>query len=133
MIQSEPAISRSTISTPKASASDVVGVVGPRGDVQEEDEVDAHLRDREDGERDGRCSAPRRAGAAREERRDREQRREREPDEVAAHAGRDVVLGAPFVARGDVAGVGVRGNPAVTHSPAPSVRVILGLPSDRPR
>ncbi len=51
MIHTEPAMTRPTIRAPKASASDIVGVVRAGGDVQEEDEMHAHLGDRERRER----------------------------------------------------------------------------------
>ena len=47
MIHTEPAMTRPTISAPKASASTLLVLSGAGGDVQEEDEVDAHLRDRQ--------------------------------------------------------------------------------------
>ena len=47
MIQIEPNTTIPTISTAEGQRQHVVGVVGRGGDVQEEDEVDAHLRHRE--------------------------------------------------------------------------------------
>ncbi len=86
MIQTEPAMTRPTISAPKASASDVVGVVGAGGDVQEEDEVDAHLGDRERGQPHQHARPVKEGGAARHpERGDGQHGREEQPDHIVAH------------------------------------------------
>jgi hypothetical protein len=51
MIQTEPVMTRKTISTPKARAQDIVRAVGPAAQMQKEDEVDPYLRE-------GNCNAP---------------------------------------------------------------------------
>jgi hypothetical protein len=58
MITSEPATIRTTMSTPNASAQHVVGVVRSGRDVQEKDQVNAHLGDSEHGKAEGNAGPP---------------------------------------------------------------------------
>ena len=53
MIHREPAMTMPTIRTPKASASALLVLSGPGGDVQEEGEMHAHLGDRQRRQRHG--------------------------------------------------------------------------------
>ena len=71
MIQSEPAITRMTINMPKASASTLLVLSGPGGDVQEEHQMDAHLGDGENGESQRHAGRPKQRGVGRPERRSR--------------------------------------------------------------
>ena len=91
MIQSEPTTTRTTISTPKASASTLLVLSGPGRDVQEEHEVDAHLRDRQHDEGDRNARLPDQVGAGDEERGRGEQDRERQA-RSDSRAGRCAML-----------------------------------------
>jgi len=53
MIHSEPKTSSMTISRPNAKRHQVVDIIAARGHVKEEDQVYAHLCDRQNGESDG--------------------------------------------------------------------------------
>ncbi len=58
MIQSEPADDQENDQHAEGQRHDVVDVVGTGRDVEKEDEVNAHLRDRENGQRDGNARLP---------------------------------------------------------------------------
>ena len=64
MIHSEPAMTMPDDQHAEGERQHVVGVVGPGRDVQEEGEVDAHLRDRERRERHRHAGRVDEAGAA---------------------------------------------------------------------
>jgi ADP-heptose:LPS heptosyltransferase len=81
---------------------DVVDAVGPRREVQEEDQVHAHLRERQHRERDRDAGLPDQRAARDVERDAGQQSRQRQADEVAANRTRDV-SGGELVAGGDVA------------------------------
>jgi hypothetical protein len=59
---------------------DVVDVVGAGRDVEKEDEMNSHLRDRQNGQRDGNARTLDKCGARDKERHDCEQRREASVD-----------------------------------------------------
>ena len=59
MIHSDPATTTVTIEHPKRQRQNVVGVVRPCRDVQEENQVHTHLGDRERGEAEEECRVPR--------------------------------------------------------------------------
>src|SRR5215204_4695543 len=84
---------------PEGKRQNVVDVVRTGRDVEKEDEVNAHLRDRENGERDGNARLPDQRGARDKERYDGEQRRESQPDQVASDAFDVLVPVEAFVAR----------------------------------
>ena len=86
MIQSEPTKQQQDDQHAEGKRHDVVDVVGAGRDVEEEDQVNAHLRDRENDQRDGNARCPDQRGARDKERHDGEQRREPKPDQVAADA-----------------------------------------------
>ena len=65
MIQSEPADQQEHDQHAEGQRQHVVGVVGPGGDVQEEHQVHAHLRDRQHHQRDRDAGLPDQVGAAR--------------------------------------------------------------------
>ena len=65
MIQSEPAMQQENDQHAEGKRHDVVDVVGAGRDVEEEDEVNAHLRDRENDQCDGNARLPRPAWCAR--------------------------------------------------------------------
>jgi len=67
----------------------VVGVIGTCGDVQEEYQVHAHLRDRQHDDRNGDRGLPDEIGARDEERCRREQDGKSETDEITKHADLD--------------------------------------------
>ena len=65
MIHSEPAITTLTMNTPKARASALLTLSGPRRQVEEEREMHAHLRDGERREPHRNAGLVNEAGAAR--------------------------------------------------------------------
>ena len=99
MIQSEPVRSSRTISTPNASAITLLTLSGPVRDVEEEDEVNAHLRNCENGQGDRNAWTPDECGARDEEGRNGEQRREPKSNQVAPNALGDLCSLEALVAR----------------------------------
>ncbi len=105
MIHTEPAMTRPTMRAPKASARALLVLSAPGGDVQEEDEVDAHLGDRERRKPHQHSGPVEQGGAARDpEGGDGQQGRENEADHVVAHRLGDGMLAevAAFAGRGVV-------------------------------
>ena len=97
----------------------VVGVVRPGGDVQEEDQVNAHLGDGEDGKAEGDAGCPEQRRVGDPERRGREDHGEKQSDRVDEHAGRV----SPASPRQHSTGRRARDRSVVS--------VMGGLPSDR--
>ena len=100
MIQSEPTTTRNTIRTPNASASTLLVLSGAGGDVQEEDEVNSHLRDRECDERDRHAGSIDQVRLRGPERGDGETDGEREADEIGRRVPRAKPRGLSSVVTG---------------------------------
>ncbi len=99
MIHSDPDTTIATMSTPKAKREDVVGVVRTGVEVQEEDQMDAHLRDREHAERDRDGRLPQERIVDQQERGGGQQQGNGQADHVAAHAGGKAAVCRRLVAR----------------------------------
>ena len=78
----EPAMTRKTISTPKARARILFVLIGPAADMQKEDEVDADLREGEHDQPDRYARRPQQICLRHDERGDRQQDGEPEPHRV---------------------------------------------------
>ncbi len=98
MIHIDPMRISPTIKTPKASASTLLDVVRSGGDVEEEDEVDADLSDRQHHQRNRNARPPHKRRPDDEERHRGDQGREAQADKVANDAFRDLVTVARLVA-----------------------------------
>ena len=92
MIQTEPAITRKTISTPNASARNIIRTVRTAAQMQKEDEVDADLCEGEHNQPDRDARGPEQIGLRHNDRSDRRQDREPQPGRVRQVARRGLML-----------------------------------------
>ena len=119
MIHSDPTISRNTISTPNASANTLLKLSGAGGDVQEEDEVNAHLRDRQHHQCNRNAGLPDQRRTGDEERNDCDQRRQPKADQIAANAFGDLAAVGRLVAGSQVAFMQMQTDFGVAHRANP--------------
>src|SRR5258706_15414776 len=96
----------------------VVGVVGPRGDVQEKHQVHAHLRDRQHRERDRNAWLPHQIGARDEERGRGQQNGECKAGEIAEYPQCDAAAFDVLIAGGEIDAM-VHVIVSVTHTALP--------------
>jgi hypothetical protein len=89
MIQQEPATTRKTINTPKASARMLFVFSGPLPRCRKKD---ADLRDGEHDQSDRDARRPQQIGLRHDKRADRRDDRERQPDRVGQEIGRRLLL-----------------------------------------
>src|SRR5665213_951989 len=119
MIHSEPAISRKTMSTPKASASTLLVLSGPVV-MWRKNTMYTHLRDRQHDEGDRNDRHPDDTATADIERGHGQPRRHRQADEIAEDAVGDAAPVEPLVPGRSVVGMGMKVVDELAHAAAPS-------------
>src|SRR6266403_1672806 len=102
---------------PERQRQHVVGVVRPRGDVQEEHQMHAHLRDRQYHKRDRNARLPHEVGARDKERRRRQQNGEPQSGQIPKNPLADAALDV-LIARREIDAMGFV--VSVAHAALPS-------------
>ena len=92
MIQTEPVMTRKTISTPKASARILLVLSGPLPRCRKKTRWTPNLREGEHDQPDGDARGPEQVGLRHDERGDRRQNRKPQPGRIRQITGRGLTL-----------------------------------------